>query len=360
MESVKKEKKRPSYEPTEYMYSSSRTRAKEASLIGKEKLSRLVEAASVPALTAIASELGYLPSGNVSGAERERYFQEYLKRELDDAEEMLARSPSGEGRAIVRLLRTPYDCSNVKAAIKCSIGGVSPESMLFDIGNLPAQKAIEGEKARDLSGAGYPEIICRAAEKARELYAESRDPRVIDFVLDKACYAEMSRLADESGIPFMKGYVARKADSANLLTALRIARIYSAGSARAESTLREALLSGGAIRQESLSELVSINDKKEITPLLRAAVSLAGEKDYVRLSDRLSAEAPISETEQLLDDFVMEYVREGGRAPFGAELTAAYLIALESSVKNLRMIFAGKEAGLDSAVIRERMRLCYV
>lgn len=363
MESTKKDKKRPSYEPTEYMYSSARTRAREAYLIGKEKLARLVEAPSTEALTALATELGYLSAGKgtLSGAAREEQLQEYLARELDLAEEMLSSSPAGHGGELIRILRLPYDCSNVKAAIKCEICGASPDSMMFKLGSVSPELAIEGVRRRELLAVGYPETLCRGAEKAMESYAESKDPRAIDFILDKACFTEMSRLAEESGVPFMKGYVARKIDAVNIMTVLRITRMYTNGGASAEGTLRDAMLSGGLIPTEALAAVITSEDKGEAVAQLGAAVAQGGSPDYLRLSESISSEErPLSGTEQLLDDFIMEYVREGGRAPFGAEITAAYIIGLEGSIKNLRMIFAGREAGLDSAVIRERMRLSYV
>ena len=41
---------------------------------------------------------------------------------------------------------------------------------------------------------------------------------------------------------------------------------------------------------------------------------------------------------------------------FGAEIAIGYIVALEYEVKNIRIILAGKDAGLSPEVIRERLR----
>jgi vacuolar-type H+-ATPase subunit C/Vma6 len=56
----------------------------------------------------------------------------------------------------------------------------------------------------------------------------------------------------------------------------------------------------------------------------------------------------------------MELVREGARIPFGAPVVGGYLMGCEVSVKNIRVVLAAKDAELDTAVIRERIRMSYV
>ena len=53
-------------------------------------------------------------------------------------------------------------------------------------------------------------------------------------------------------------------------------------------------------------------------------------------------------------------MREGARVSFGAEVPAGYLVGVETSVKNIRIILAAKDAGLSSDVLRERIRESYV
>ena len=56
----------------------------------------------------------------------------------------------------------------------------------------------------------------------------------------------------------------------------------------------------------------------------------------------------------------MKLVCEGAKVPFGAEVAGGYLVGVETSVKNIRIILAAKDAGLSSDVLRERIRDSYV
>ena len=56
----------------------------------------------------------------------------------------------------------------------------------------------------------------------------------------------------------------------------------------------------------------------------------------------------------------MGLIRRARYVTFGAEVPIAYLLAAERQSKNLRMLLAGKEAGLDAQRIQARMRESYV
>ena len=55
----------------------------------------------------------------------------------------------------------------------------------------------------------------------------------------------------------------------------------------------------------------------------------------------------------------MALIRRAKAIPFGAEVPVSYLLACEAEIKNLRILLAGKRAGLDTQVIEARMRDCY-
>ena len=81
---------------------------------------------------------------------------------------------------------------------------------------------------------------------------------------------------------------------------------------------------------------------------------------YYRLAFVEGDPRPLSAVEKACDDLYMTLVREGARIPFGAPVAGGYLIGCETAVKNIRIVLAAKEAGLDTNVLRERVRLSYV
>ena len=54
------------------------------------------------------------------------------------------------------------------------------------------------------------------------------------------------------------------------------------------------------------------------------------------------------------------YVDGARRVPFGEQAVIGYLYAKEAELTAIRTILAGRRAGLDGALIRERLRECYV
>ena len=63
--------------------------------------------------------------------------------------------------------------------------------------------------------------------------------------------------------------------------------------------------------------------------------------------------------EKTADDIWMSRAKEAKYVPFGAPVLLGYLIALEYQTKNIRIILAGKDTGLSSEIIRERLRATY-
>jgi V/A-type H+-transporting ATPase subunit C len=64
--------------------------------------------------------------------------------------------------------------------------------------------------------------------------------------------------------------------------------------------------------------------------------------------------------EKLSDDAVMHEAKAAKQVAFGPEVPYAFVLALQTAVQNLRLLFAAKAAGLSSAEFRKRVRACYV
>lgn len=353
------EPKRSGYDATAYLFSSARIRAKERTIIGRERLSRLIDAPGFDGVKALLVEYGvFSPKGEADEAsERERMLLDYLGGEIADVASVLPKSDSEaeEGEPLLAaLFRYPYDCNNLKAAIKCAFCGADPSEMLFDIGHVSAADALLAVQYDTYAEAGFAPFMCKAAPEAKAAYVKTKNPREIDFLLDQACYADMSAAAARLGIPFVIGYVKKKIDCTNILSTLRILRMYPHGGAVAEHTLHAALLAGGEIPVEKLE-----NACREGREALREVLSSSDGFAYA--ADKLtSLKQTPAEAERCLDDLFMEYVCLAKEVPFGAEIALAYLAGQETALKNVRILCAGRLNGTDATTIRERMRRSYV
>ena len=64
--------------------------------------------------------------------------------------------------------------------------------------------------------------------------------------------------------------------------------------------------------------------------------------------------------ERLCDDMRMKYIKDAKYVTAGIEPVAAFYIAKESEIKNLRMVLTGKLAGTAEEIMKERLRETYV
>lgn len=338
-------------QPTEYMYASARIRSLENYIVGRERMELLIEARTSEEVMERLAEYGLKlpetpdgtpPQGEAISAAREAMLLTVLQRAFEEVEGAVP-DPS-----LFRYLRYPYDCNNLKAAVKCGIRGVSAEDMLFDFGTVPADQ-VEA-LVREGSYQAFPPAMATAISQARDAYDRTGDPRRIDTVLDNACYADMLAAALQTGDETLISWMRAKLDLTNILTTLRILRMRMGGAG--EAFLREALLEGGTLKEGFFAEAYEAGEEG-----LFAALSPTV---YCHLADVEGDPRPLSVVEKACDDLYMELVKKGARVPFGAPVVGGYLLGCEVSVKNIRIVLAAKDAELDTAVIRERIRVSYV
>ena len=337
-------------QPTEYTYASARIRSLENRIVGRERMEALMEAKSAEEVMDRLAEYGYTPAetdapapvGEAVSAAREAMLLASLGEAFAEVE---AAVPDG---ALFRYFRYPYDCNNIKAAIKCAIRGIPAAELLFDCGTVPADRV--ETLLREGKHEAFPPALAAAIPAARDAYDRTADPRRIDTVLDRACYADMLTAAEATGDDTLISWVKAKIDLTNILTTLRILRMGmgSVGGA----FLEETLLVGGTLETAFFTKVYEEGEARLWEALSPTA--------YYRLAQVEGDPRPLSAVEKACDDLYMSLVREGARIPFGAPVAGGYLIGCETAVKNIRIVLAAKEAGLSASVLRERVRLSYV
>lgn len=334
------------YNPTDFMYSSARVRALENSVINRERTEHLLEAKSSADILASLGELGFdiVRSGDEENGDILR--EDTLLSVLDHA----YREISGlcEGTPILDFLRYQYDCNNIKAIIKCNSRGVDPAPMLFSFGTLATETVTEA--IRDGNYSALPKHMAAAIPTALEAFAQSANPQKIDLVLDRACFEDMLEAAQATGVDYCVGLVRAKIDLINILTCIRIIgmKLYFA----AEPLMREAFLEGGTLGIDFFVSglefgIAKLFEALEFTP-------------YAALAKEADATSPLYITERVADNVWLDIAKSAKYIPFGAPVLVGYIIALEYEVKNIRIIMAGKDAGLSSDDIRARLRASYV
>lgn len=336
---------------TEYLYSSARVRSMENFMVGRERLERLRDRRDSGEILSAVADCGFVPVKKADGSIDE---EATLLSVLESAyQTVLEMAP--EPRALYFLLY-PYDCNNLKAGIKASLRETDAADLMFSIGTVPADQIAgilrDGDREERL-----PRHMREAIPAALDAYARTRNPQLIDLILDRACYADMLECAEAlkqnraDGGEYAVKLVKAKIDLTNLLMVWRMIRI---GSGKAGlALLGDALLLGGNFSAEDLLRWYEAGETR-----LTDALAYS---NYTAFAKAVSAtDGSLAQIECAADNFWMELAKEAKLVPYGYEVLAGYLIGMEYAVKNLRILLAGKQAGLSSDTLRERVRTSYV
>ena len=248
---------------------------------------------------------------------------------------------------VVDVFRLKYDYHNAKVLVKAEAMGIDAGRLLLDGGRVPASGLAENYQKEQLGGLSLR--FQSAIREARETLAASHDPQLADLALDRACYEEMAQLARETGSGFLQGYVRLAVDVANLRAAVRVARM-----GKGSEFLSQVLLPGGSVSQRTLAAARG----EELSALFQnGALAQAAE---LGAKAARPAGGSLTACERECDNALTRYLGDARRVPFGVETVIAYLYAKEAELTAIRTILAGRRAGLDGAVIRERLRETYV
>ena len=331
------------YKDTDFMYASARVRALENSVISREKTEHLLEAKTPSDIIAALPEYGFeiIRKGD-DGILREETLLSVLQKAYAEVADMCRETPISD------FMRYQYDCNNVKAVIKCQSRGVDPSGMMFNLGTLSPETVLDCIREKDYSP--LPANMAKAIPEAIDAFAETANPQHVDLKLDRACFADMLAFAEGTGVEYITDLVRTKIDLLNIITCIRILgmKMYFA----AEPFMREAYIAGGALDLDFF-----------IAAIGHGAAVLFSELEFSPYSDlvkEVEHTSPLYLIERAADDIWLEKAKKAKYVPFGAPVIIGYLAALEYEVKNLRIILAGKDAGLSSDVIKERLRASYV
>ena len=325
---------------TDYLAISARIKAMETGLLTRERMEQVLEARSGEEAVKILQECGYPELDARNPEAMDAALSAAREATLSD---LLDGAPDPR---YIDIFKLKYDYHNIKAALKAAAMNVSPDSMLMDMGRVPAavlKEAVLTGRLEEL-----PEGLAAAAAEAKEVLDSTRDPQLSDIVLDRWFYKEMRTAAEETGSAFLEGYVKIQIDAANLRSLVRTVRMGKSG-----DFLKSVLLEGGDVGTDAVLSAGASGALQELygpTPLQAAAEA--------------GAEAlrggPLTDFEKLCDDAVGAYLAGAQFVPFGEAPLLGYLAARETEYTNIRILLMGRGAGLPADVIRSRLRAGYV
>lgn len=328
----------------DYQYPCAVIRGNELTLLSITDLHKVVEAGSVQDAMHFLHDFGY---GDGKELANPRDFEAALKAEQERVADLVL-SVIPEKKEL-EFLQYAADYHNAKVILKAEALEIDPAPYLVQGSRVGGSELAIMIKERNFMFT--PEKLRDAILETFEAYAKSKDPQEIDVLLDKACYREMLEGAEASGNGFVIGYVKLLMDVLNVQTFVRVKQI-----GKDVSFLEKVFLEGGNIDLSTLMELYGEGYQQ------------IGEKlDLYGFGEVIARGAAEAETagsfalmEKLCDNLKIKYVQDAKFVTAGIEPIAAFYVAKEMELKNLRMVLTGKLVGIAEETLKERLRETYV
>lgn len=379
-----------SFADMRFAHAAARVRVLELRMLDRGRIERLLDAADVGEVLHILAETEYGPA--VAALKGGNDYEQVLAAELARAYTLVA-AFAPEPR-LLQSWAVRHAFHNLKALLKAAFSGqaveesalsplspVSREGLEAVVAEVvaeaaaapqtirrpvsvrmphassgPPQLRIGGTVGERVSGPEAGPYLERAAAEAAASFRAAGGPEEIDQAVDRVYQEYLLALTNGPGAEFLRGWVVHWADLANLRTFCRFAL-----SGRDEGSLRRALLPGGLIPQDRLTQAFAAADGSQ--GRLGALAELAAATPYAAVVTeglrRFEAEGLLHGLERESDLFLLEYLRKAQRATFGIAPVWAYLMGKEQEVRLLRLILVGKSAGLSREQLRERISDVY-
>lgn len=323
---------------TDYLVISARIRAMETGLLTGERMEQILAARSDDEVEKLLQDSGY-PAMSLRNPEAMdaaiSAVREETLRDLGD---------STPDRRYLEVFQLKYDYHNAKAILKAKAMDTNPDHMLMDLGRVSASELKEALDSGDMNQ--LPPMLASAVIEAEEVLNTTRDPQLSDIVLDRWCYRDEMKVAEETGSAFLRGYVRSSIDAANLRSLVRTIRM-----GKSAAFLEGVLFSGGEVDESEILTVANNNGSG-----LAELYSSTALKDAAESGAHVLHEGALTEFEKRCDDAVTSYLEGARLVAFGEAPLIGYLAARETEYTNLRILLMGRTAGLSPDVIRARLR----
>ncbi|MCI8341978.1 MAG: V-type ATP synthase subunit C [Firmicutes bacterium] len=318
-----------------YPYAVARIRMLERFLLTEKSYIQMAEAKNIDDVLKILSEAGYGAADQLTVKNYEAALADRLEKAYGSVAELV----DGQNFMDVFLLKNDYQ--NIKVLMKEELSGVKGENYIVDGGTVKAAEIQAAFNKKNYDS--LPSNMAKAIEEAYDAYSKTMSGQSIDIVLDRAAFGDMIKRAGESGIDFIKKYMELTCDVTNLKSFMRVRNMK-----KPFDMFAEVYVEGGSMSLEFFRQGFGAES---------AASAFKG-SSYSALAEGMSE--GFTAFEKKCDNFIMAYIREAKYKSLTIEPLVAYIYAVETEVKTVRIILNSKINDIDSEIIKERLRDAYV
>ena len=217
---------------------------------------------------------------------------------------------------IVDFFRLKYDYHNAKVCLKSTAMGTENSRLFLPLGRMAPEVIQEAYRSGDYRAC--PKIFAAALRDSADALGRTADPRLADFVLDKAYVRELKEIAAETGSDFLTDYARLYADALNLKALTRMLK-----SGVRPELLGDILTDCGSVSPASLmsaypdtAAVLQRYRATDLAPALGEAERAAGGEGF----------APF---ERAVHRCLTKYMDGGKVSPFGEKVLIRYLYGIE-------------------------------
>lgn len=313
-------------------------------LMTKQDMMRVASSKDLAAAEVLLQEFGYAEDRDIFNEDIEYFLREEQNKLFDLVFNTLS------DRKELGMFLYPYDYHNIKVFLKAEFLGIEADDTYLMSTSFLDVKRLE-VAIRERNFLHLSANMKEAINETLDIFGRGKDPQMVDLIMDKACYKDMLKGAMRTEEEFLIDLVRLQIDLLNLKAFVRLRQIQ-----KPWSFFKSVFLEGG-----------NISDKFFIT---------AYEEPFLQIADKLApyglrevmAEGgtQIKDTgdftlfERMSENKVMEWVKKAKYLSEGLAPIAAYWIAKETEIDNIRIILSGKLADLPAELIVERLRETYV
>ena len=217
---------------------------------------------------------------------------------------------------IVDFFRLKYDYHNAKVYLKSVAAGTENEHLYVPLGRCTP--AVLAEACRTENYRSLPKTFADAVRDAAEVLGRTADPRLADFLLDRAYIREMQETAEKTGSDFLRGYAALFADALNLRAVVRMLK----NNVRPEQ-LPGVLTDCGSVGANRIQS--AYPDSSAVLSLFRSSPLSAALAD----AEKAAAGEGFSAFEKAVQSALDGYMNSAKTVCFGENVLIRYLYQME-------------------------------
>lgn len=320
------------------IYANARASAATRTLLGKERLFRIAEAASAQEAVQILAETGF---GGGRTIDSPLDYETLIRAE--EAALIAFVKEVSPSEKLTKFLLAEYDFHNAEAVMRAKYLKTDVAPMLAEEGLFSAETLKEKIFADDYSA--FPAPLARALHAADELFVSGKaDGKTIGSLFRRALYEEREKLAAKDAL--LSAVASAKADAANIAAAFR---------SRDFAETQKQFVPGGTMKEEELKILC-----EETPEVIRDKFRFSKRKEPVyAAAEDFSKSRPLVDFERMADGWALKYLKAEKYNDEGIRPFLSYFYYKIADAANVRIAMSCLLNGVAGAEIKERMREAY-